>query len=86
MRKGDFRMSDSKTLIWTMDIDTLEEFYVRATERNAQTEEEKAQILLELAQEGRMKSVSSTARSKDQIISDLKKNFNVATSDDIIGD
>lgn len=75
---------DEKNLIWEMDLNVLEEFYQRCIDKNAETEEDKIKVLTELATEGKMNRVVETARSKEQIVSDLKKNFNVATIDQLL--
>ena len=62
-------------LVWQMDLETAEEFYTRCMDRNAVTEDERVEILIELANEGRMKSVSKTDRTADQVAEDMSKKF-----------
>lgn len=76
-------MENNGHLMWEMNLDVLEEFYRRSIERNAESEKEKMDILLELAEEGRMNRVTATKRSKEQIIADLKKNFNAVKAEDL---
>lgn len=66
-----------KHIAWTMSVDTALEFYKRCMERNATTEKEKVEILTELAQEGRMQSVTATDKTKDEYIADKAKHFKV---------
>ena len=66
-----------KNVAWTMSVDTALEFYRRCIERNAKTEQEKVAILTELAQEGRMTSVTVTNKTKQEFIDDKAKHFKV---------
>lgn len=63
------------TMIFEMTLDVAEEFYRRCVEKVAETEEERTDILIELAKEGRMNSVIHTERTQEQIIADAAKNF-----------
>lgn len=65
------------TLAWTMTVDTAMEFFKRCHERGAKTEQERADILLELAEEGQMKSVVATNKTKEEFIQDKAKHFKV---------
>lgn len=60
-----------------MTAEIAAEFFRRAKARNAETEEERAAILWELAREGHMLSVTETNRSEDEYVADLKRNFGV---------
>lgn len=60
-----------------MDVDTALEFYRRCIERKAETEPEKVKILIELAQEGRMKSVTATDKTRRAFIEDKARHFRV---------
>lgn len=71
-------MENKVNLIWTFYGDALEEFLNRCVAVGAETEEERTEILFELLAEGKIESLVQTERSKDKIIEDLKKNFNVA--------
>jgi len=64
-----------KNLMFEMTVDTALEFYERCLKQKAETLEEKTQILIDLAKEGKMKSVMSTDRSMDQVAKDMSKNF-----------
>lgn len=66
-----------KHIAWTMDVETAMEFYKRCMERNATTEPEKVAILTELAQEGRMKSVVGTDKTKEEFINDKSRHFKI---------
>lgn len=66
-----------KHIAWTMSVDTALEFYKRCRERNATTEKEKVEILTELAQEGRMTSVTATDKTRDEYIADKAKHFKI---------
>ena len=61
--------------MFQMNVDTALEFYTRCREQNAQTLEERNKILLQLVEEGRIKSVMATNRTKEQIVSDAAKNY-----------
>ncbi len=58
-----------------MDAESAMIFYERKAALGAVTEEECNAILLEMAKEGLIKSISATERSKEQVIQDLAKNF-----------
>lgn len=60
-----------------MDLGIAIEFYRRAKEANANTEEERTAILFDMAEEGLIKRVMQTQRTKEQYIKDLSKNFEV---------
>lgn len=64
-----------KILMFEMTLEVAEEFYRRCQERKAETEEARTLILVELAEEGRMKSVIETKRTADQVVKDMAKNF-----------
>lgn len=64
-----------KTLMFEMTVEVAQEFYRRCIDRNAQTREEKTEILIELAKEGQMRSVMQTDRTPDQVAKDMSKNF-----------
>lgn len=54
-----------------------EEFFRRAAERKADTEEARLLILAEMTKEGLMQGVVQTDRTEDQYVADLQKNFGV---------
>lgn len=62
-------------LMFEMSVEVAQEFYQRVIDQNAQTREEKTQILIDLAKEGRINSVIETQRTPDQIAADMAKNF-----------
>jgi len=66
-----------KTVAWTMTTDTAMKFFTRCQEQNAQTEEERIAILLELTQEGQMLGVTVTNKTKDEYIEDKAKHFKI---------
>lgn len=70
---------NKKTFAFRMDVDTALEFFERTKERGAETEEERIKILLELANEGKMKNIIMTSRTKEQIIEDYEKHYNILT-------
>lgn len=70
-------------LTFMMTPEIAEEFWKRVIERKADTEKERHEILLELAQEGKMLSVSQTKRTKEEYLVDLSKEFKVL---DVTGD
>jgi hypothetical protein len=61
--------------MFQMNIDTALEFYIRCREQHAQTLEDRNKILVQLVEEGRIKSVTATNRSKEQIVQDAAKNY-----------
>jgi len=68
---------NKKTTAFFMDVDTALEFYQRVYDRKATTPKEKDAILKELAEEGRMKSIIQTNRTKEQLLADYTKEYNV---------
>jgi hypothetical protein len=58
-----------------MSVDTALEFWDRVIARKADSLAERNQILLELVEEGKIKSVMATERSKDQIVHDAAKHY-----------
>lgn len=66
-----------KNIAWTMTVDTALEFFHRCQERNANTEEERVKILVELAQEGKMGSVTATNKTREEYITDKAKHFKI---------
>jgi len=58
-----------------MDVDTALEFWQRVIDRKAETLEERNTILMELVEEGRIQSVMSTERTKEQIIQDAAQHY-----------
>lgn len=66
-----------KNIAWVAYADTWMEFFKRCMDRKAETEEERVKILIELAQEGRMKSVTATNKTKEEYIRDKAKHFRV---------
>lgn len=66
-----------KTVAWTMTADTAMEFFKRCHERGANTEPERVKILIELAQEGQMKSVVASKKTKDEFLKDKSRRFRV---------
>lgn len=60
-----------------LNIDSAQEFFRRVDEQNANTEEDRAKILYEMAEEGRVMSVTQTNRTEEEYVADLKKNFGV---------
>lgn len=62
-------------MMFHMTVDTALTFWEKVIAANAQTEEERQAILLQMCEEGFIKSVTGTNRTKEQIIADLKTNF-----------
>lgn len=62
---------------FSMDILTAQEFYRRAEELGAETEEERTAILMQMVEEGLIQNVVATDRTKEKYLNDLKKNFKV---------
>jgi hypothetical protein len=66
-----------KSIAWTMTADIAMEFFKRCQEREAKTEQERVEILVELAEEGKMSNVVVTKKSKDEYVKDKARHFNV---------
>jgi len=64
-----------RTYIFMMDVEAAMEFYERVKYLDEDTEENRTRLLLRMAKEGKISSVSSTKRTKKQVIEDYKKNF-----------
>ncbi len=64
-------------LSFHMTADTAYEFYRRAKEHNAQTEDDRVNILLDMVAEGLINGVAETSRTKEEYIADLSKEFKV---------
>lgn len=60
-----------------MTVDILEEFYRRAKELGAITEEQKTHILLQMVEEGLIKSALKTNATKEAFIEAVGEYFNV---------
>lgn len=71
------RPKKEKLLVFTMSSDQALEFWRRVMERGAETEAERKEILLEMANEGKVESVSETGRTKEEYIQDMSKEFRV---------
>lgn len=63
------------------DTDAAIEFWQRVRDRDAGSEEDRTRILVEMAKEGLMKRVIETNRTKEEIIDDWSKHFNVLSID-----
>lgn len=71
-----------KTYMFHMNVDTACEFFerVQAKEllyKRTLDEEERTNILVEMAQEGKIDAVIGTNRSKEQVVKDYTKHNNV---------
>lgn len=60
-----------------MTADTAMEFFRRCHERGAKTEQERVDILIELAREGQMTNVVVTNKTRDEYIEDKAKHFKI---------
>lgn len=66
-----------KTVAWTMTADVAMEFFKRCHERGAVTEKDRVKILVELAQEGQMKSVVASKKTKEEFLKDKARHFRI---------
>lgn len=66
---------------FSMPVEIAMEFYQRVEERKARTEDERNAILFEMVEEGLIKDITITERSKEKYIEDLNHNFNVLKID-----
>jgi hypothetical protein len=64
-------------VLWHMDAGTFCDLWEEFVKRNAETEKERMEIVMEFANAGKFKAVNMTNRSKKQIIEDYKKHYNV---------
>lgn len=62
---------------FTLDSESLDEFFRRVDEYKAESKEDKDAILIQMVQEGIIKDVTVTERSKEQYVKDLSKNFKI---------
>lgn len=65
----------AKTLMFMMNAQCLEEFYIRCQTYNAETEADRISVLVDMALDGWPVSISETGRTREQIISDLQRNY-----------
>lgn len=72
------------TIKWVMDAEVAEEFFRRCEQYHASSEQQRVAILRELAEEGKMKSVSYSESSKEKVIEELKKNFSTIDAADLL--
>jgi hypothetical protein len=61
--------------MFEMTVEIALEFYQRCKDRKAKTEKQRLKIMMELAKEGKLKSVMQTKRTPDQVAKDYAKNF-----------
>lgn len=61
--------------MFEMTIAVAAEFYKRCEAQKADTLDERMAILVDMAKEGKMKSVMETKRTADQVAKDMAKNF-----------
>lgn len=76
-----------KRLMFQLTVAELHEFWRRAIEQKADTEEERMLILVDMANEGYKISISETSRTDEQIITDLQRHYKdilVLQSDDSV--
>lgn len=66
---------DKATFMFEMTLDVAEEFYTRCIETHAETQKEKTDILVDLANEGKIKRIIKTGRTFEKVAEDLSKNF-----------
>lgn len=64
-------------LAFKMTPKVAEEFWKRVIEQKADTPLDREKILIQMANEGLMMSVSATSRTKEQYVTDLSKEFKV---------
>lgn len=67
----------ANTMMWQMSSDRALEFFERCIAFKAETEEDKTNILLLMAKEGKLQRVWSTGRNKEQVVKDISKEHRV---------
>jgi hypothetical protein len=65
------------TTAFQLNVDQLELFFTICRELNLQTEEERTALLFAMAKLGKVERAWSTKRSKNKLVKDLAKHFNV---------
>ena len=60
---------------WEITPINLEEFFKRVRKLQIDNEKNRIQILRDLAKEGKIKSISTTKRSKKQLLKDKAKQY-----------
>lgn len=58
-----------------MNVDTTVEFWERVAKEGLTSEDQRLDLLLRMAQEGKIDNVMETGRSKEQIIQDYSKHY-----------
>lgn len=76
-RKKKEEKPQGKLTCFTLSLEALQEFYARCLLFRAETEQERIAVLVEMANEGWVDSVSQTGRTKQQYIEDMSKEFTV---------
>lgn len=67
--------NDKKMFVFSMVPEVAMLFYELCDEYKLTTEDERVSLLAFLAKEGLINSVSTTNRTKEQIVADYKKHF-----------
>lgn len=76
-RKKKQEKPKGKLTCFTLSLEALQEFYARCLLFRAETEKERIDVLVEMAQEGWVDAVSQTGRTKEQYINDMSKEFQI---------
>lgn len=61
--------------VFNLTADAAIEFYQRCILENLNTEQERIDLLLEMAHEGKIVAISQTGRTKEQYIKDMTKEY-----------
>lgn len=62
-------------LMFDLSVENAQEFFERCMKREANTLEERLEILREMAEEGKIKRIMATDRTPDQVAKDLSKHY-----------
>ena len=60
-----------KNILFNMTLSSAMEFYKRASDLDPDTEQERFNLLMQMAKEGKFETVVSTSRTREQVIKDL---------------
>ena len=76
-KKHKLNFEKGKQVLFMMSVDTGLLFYERVIKWGAKTPKEKELILKLLAEEGQMKNVVQTSRTREEVVQDFAKEFKV---------
>ncbi len=66
-----------RVYVWLLNSEVLEEMYRRLEYKEAITENERTETLMQMHKEGLVECLGSTELSKEELKSELAKDFNI---------